>query len=102
MKLKTIVENSAKLKKSNSLTSALNEKSIEKGIAQITKNKAFERFMNRQQENLLTMLESKNGLPFYQEFRRDYAAVLAETGRENIKDTAKVAKQPEVPVFNGP
>ncbi|MBQ2106478.1 MAG: hypothetical protein II253_06125, partial [Lachnospiraceae bacterium] len=100
--LKTIVENSAKLKKSNSLTSALNEKSIEKGIAQITKNKAFERFMNRPQENLLTMLESKNGLPFYQEFRRDYAAALAETGRENIKDSAEAVKQPNAPVFRGP
>ena len=102
MKLKTIVENSAKLKKSNSLISALNEKSIEKGIAQITKNKAFERFMNRQQENLLTMLESKNGLPFYQQFRRDYAAVLAETGRENIKDSAEAVKQQEIPVVNVP
>ena len=69
---------------------------------QITKNKAFEIFMDRPKEKLLTMLESKNGLPFYQQFRRDYAAVFAETGRENIKDTAKVAKQPEVPVFNGP
>ena len=102
MKLKTIVENSAKLKKSSSLTSALNEKAVEKGIDQIAKSKAFERFMDRPKEKLLTMLESKNGLPFYQQFRRDYAAVLAETGRENIKDTAKVAKQPEVPVFNGP
>ena len=102
MKLKTIVENSVKLKKSNSLTLALNEKSIEKGIAQITKNKAFERFMNRPQENLLTMLESKNGLPFYQQFRRDYAAVLAETGRESIKDSAEAVKQQEIPVVNVP
>ena len=97
--LKTMIENSDKLKKSNSMASALNEKAVEKAVNVIMKSKAFDKFMSRPQEQLLSMLENKNGVPFYKQFLRDNAAVMAkasiETKKDVLKEKANIIKQDE-------
>jgi hypothetical protein len=98
--LKTMIENSDKLKKSNSIASALNEKAVEKAIDVIMKSEAFDKIMSRPQEQLLSMLENKNGIPFYKQFQRDNAAVMAKVSIENKKDElnekANIIKQDEM------